>query len=62
VKRRMERSGNPNDRFVCKVLASNLRARCQRMALGQGDHQFIVPNTMCFEALSIGRQLDDPRL
>jgi hypothetical protein len=32
------------------------------MVLGQCDDQFIVPDTVCFETLSYGRQFDDSRL
>ena len=52
VKRGMERSGNPDDRFVCEVLAINLGAGCQRMVLWQRSNQLIVPNAVRFQALS----------
>ena len=62
VKRRMKRSRDPDDRFVCEILVIDSRVGRQGMILRKRGNQLIVPDTAHFEALSIGRQFDDSRL
>ena len=62
VKRRMKRSRDPDDRFVCEILVIDFRVGRQGMILRKRGNQLIVPDTAHFEALSIGRQFDDSRL